>query len=464
MHRLIPISAALSLLLATNGVGAETGTQPTPPTAPAPGAAAAEDEEVVVDVTTAVNELPVLLVVPATEADRALADEVRKQVELTGLFATLPMDQVGLGMPERNKWPGLALAAVVVGRDARTPPMFPLVHSTLQLRGVKDEARRRELTEYPGATAMTAPTLADAIIEDALGVRAHMSGRLLVTDASTPGERSVRVLSPDGQRGRRISGFDSLARGGAFGPNGLVSYAAEDSWGKLVLFREGQRTPVPLSVPGYVQGISYAPDASHVALSMGVGSKVNTWVGTSLDQLHRIDVGERISLSASINAEGQVVHAVGSEGGPFAIFLDDKQVTAPGIWAADPSFCSLGADKRVVYMVRSGVHWEVRITSVTTGLTRTVAWNALAPSCSPDGRTVAYYAPAKTGKGPGIYLVSERGGTPHKVWNGQVAGLRWAKGETIPPRMVEKIVTPEPAAPASAAPVPPAPTAPPPRT
>jgi hypothetical protein len=382
------------------------------------------------------------LIVPATQTDRGLAEEIRKQVELTGLFATVQIDQVGVGTPERSKWPGLALAAAVVERDPRTAPAFPAVRSVVLLRGIKDELRRRELIEYPGAGSMTASTMADAILEDALGIRSHMSGRLLVTDASTQGERSLRVVAPDGSRGRRISGFDSLARGGDFGVGGLVSYAAEDAWGKLSLFREGQRTPVPLPIPGYVQGISYSADAAHVTLSMGVGTRVNTWVGRSIEQLRRLDVGERLSLSPSINAEGQVVHAVGSESGPFSIYVDDKPIVSGGVWAAMPSFCSAGSDKRVVYAVRSGAHWDVRITSITTGLTRTVAMNGLAPACSPDGRTVAYYSPSKGSKGPGIYLASDQGGTSHKVWTGQVAGLRWAKGEPLPPRVVEKIVVP----------------------
>lgn len=451
MRRLILLCASIVPLLLATHASAQGASRAAPDSAPPPGQEPAEDEEVVVDVTSAVNQLPVLLIAAATDADRALAEEVRKQVELTGLFATLPVDKLALGMPERSSWPGLALAAVVVERDPRAAPMFPAVRSTTWLRGIKDEVRRRELTEYPGAGALTPSTLADAILEDVTGTRSNMSGRLLVTDASTAGERSVRVMGPDGTRGRRISGFDSLARGGDFGPSGLVSYAAEDANGKLALFREGQRTPIAIPVRGYVQGISYCPDAARLALSMGVGSKVTTWVGESLDQLRPMEAGTRSSLSASINADGDVVHAVGPDQGPFAILWNDKPVTPPGVWAAMPSFCTSGADKRVVYMVRSGVHWDVRITSITTGLTRTVGYNAMAPACSPDGRTVAYYTPARGGKGPGVYLVSDQGGTGHKAWNGAAVALRWAKGEALPPRTVEKLPAPTPAAPTDAA-------------
>jgi hypothetical protein len=108
-------------------------------------------------------------------------------------------------------------------------------------------------------------------------------------------------------------------------------------------------------------------------------------------------------------------------------------------------------------MARAGAHWEVRVTSITTGATRTVAYNGMAPACSPDGRTVAYHSPTKGGKGPGIYLVSDRGGTPHKVWSGAATALRWAAGETLPPRTIEQVPPPAPPAPpadAAAVPVP----------
>ncbi len=412
-----------------------------------PAQGQAEEEEVVVDVTTAVSQLPMLLIIAATERDQELADEIRKQIEFTGLFATPSPKSLGLkpGLPDRNRWPGLAQAAVLVEREARAEPQFPVARTSTHLRNLRDEIRRREMTEYPGTSAMTAPVLADAIMEDVLGVRSHMSGKLLVTDATTRGERAIRVLSPDGQRNRRISGFGSLARGGDFGPNGTVYFASEDPSGKLALFREGQSKPVQLSVPGYVQSIAFAPDARSVVVSMGQGNVVQSWSGPSLDQLRLVTVGtDRTALSPSVASDGDVVHAVGPTAGPMSVVVGSKTVTPPGIWAAQPAFCSTRTERRVVYMVRAGAHWDVRITSLSNGLTRTVA-HGMAPACSPDGRTVAFWALGRTLKGPGIYTVGDEGGMPRKVWTGEASGLRWREGEPLPPSRVDKVAAAAPA-------------------
>lgn len=266
-----------------------------------------------------------------------------------------------------------------------------------------------------------------------------------MTDATTRGERSVRVTMPDGKRGRRISGFGSIARGADFGKDGQVWYAAEDVSGKLRLFRERESEPVEVNVPGYVQSVAISPDRNQIVLSVGVGKTVHSWAGTSLGSLQELPlVAGQTSLSPSINDAGRVVNAIGPEKGPFSIYLGNRRVTPPGLWAAMPQFCSTVMEDRVVYMVRAGTGWSVRLTSLTSGNSRTIAANGMSPACSPDGRTVAFFSPNKNGKGPGIYLVSDTGGLARKVWDGEAAGLRWRAGERLPRRIEEPIAPPAP--------------------
>jgi len=404
------------------------------------------EQEVIVEVTTAVDQLPVLLLVPATDADAALADSVRSEIELTGLFATPTPQATGMaaGVPDRSKWPALTTAAVVVGRTTRTSD-FPVASSASYHAREKNLVRRRDLVEYPGSEAMTASVLADAILEDVLGIRSHMSGMIVMTDATTRGERSVRVTMPDGKRGRRISGFGSLARGADFGKDGQVWYAAEDTSGKLRLFREREPFPVELAIPGYVQSVASSPNRSQIVLSMGVGKRVRSWVGTSLDAMKEVATGaDQTALSPSVDDQGRVVHTMGPEKGPFSIYVGGRRLTPPGMWAAMPQFCSTVMEDRVVYMVRAGTGWNVRVTSLTSGNSRTIAVNAMSPACSPDGRTVAFFSTNKSGKGPGIYLISDTGGVARKVWDGQAAGLRWRTGERLPRRIEEPIAPPTP--------------------
>jgi TolB protein len=406
-------------------------------------------EEPLIEISVTSEQMPVLVLAHATASDVELAQQIGAEIQLTGLFnvrttASMKLDP---GLPERSKWPALSTAAVVVSKQTR-PSGFPVVTSETYHAAESDVFRRRELVQYPGSETMTASTMADAILEDVLGVRAHMSGKLIMSDASTRGERSVRVVAPNGSRGRRISGFGSLARGPDFDHEMRAWYATEDPSGKLQLFKEGQATPVALGIPGYVQSVGFSPNGKHVVLSMGEGVHVRTWIGPSTDQVRMLPLPEeQTALSPSIDDQGRVVHAVGSVKGPFSVYVGDKRVTPPGVWAAMPSFCSTLIEDRVVYMVRAGRSWHVRITSLTNGSSRTVATNAMSPACSPDGRTVAFFSSGLYGKGPGVYLTADFGGQARKVWDGQAAGLRWRGGEKLPAKTIERLAPPEPETP-----------------
>jgi TolB protein len=254
----------------------------------------------------------------------------------------------------------------------------------------------------------------------------------------------VRIISPDGERGRRISGFGSLSRGADFGPKGRVWYASEDESGKLRLFMERRSSPVSLPMRGYVQGVSFSPNGRNMVLSIGQGRRVATWFGRDIDHLRLWEIPpHRTALSPSVDDQGSVVQVLGPPKGPFSVYVDHQRVTPPGAWAAMPSFCSTVVERRIVYMSRAGRSWVVKIKSLTSGAVRTVAVRAMSPACSPDGRTVAFFSPGQRGKGPGIYLVGDQGGMARKVWSGQAAGLRWRGGERIPKPEITRVVRPE---------------------
>ncbi len=446
--RIQALPLTIAALLAAAPAAAQLDGKDMPGTegAVAGSAGAGAVEEPVIEISVSSEQMPVLVVAPATTDDTQLAESIAEQVQLTGLFNVRTTTSMKLdpGLPERAKWPALTTAAVVVGKQDRGES-FPLVTSEAHHAAEPDVYRRRELVLYPGSEALTAPVMADAILADVLGVRAHMSGKIVLTDASTRGERSVRVVSPDGKRGRRVSGFGGLARGADFDDDLKVWYASEDASGKLQLFEEGERQPVELGIPGYVQSVSFAPNGKHIVLSVGEGQRVRTWVGSSPDDVQMRPLPEdKTALSPSIDDQGRVVHTVGPIKGPFSVHVDDKRVTPPGGWAAMPSFCSTLVEDRVVYMVRAGRGWHVRISSLTNGSVRTVATNAMSPACSPDGRTVAFYSPGKYGKGPGVYLAADMGGRARKVWDGQAAALRWRGGEKLPHKEIIRIPPPEP--------------------
>lgn len=427
----------------TNATGESTGpgAAGTPGAAGVAGAEAEQPyaEEPVIEISVASEQMPVLLVVPKTEADTALAQQIAAEIELTGLFnvKTAESLKLGPGLPQRTKWPALTTAAVVV-ENVPDSVSFPKVISDTHHASEPDVKRHRELTRYPGTDAIMPSVMADAIVEDVVGSRAHMSGKILFADGSTHGERSIRVMRPNGTTSRRVSGFGDLARGGDFDAQMRAWYASEDRAGKLQLFQEGGKSPVTVSAPGYVQSVSFSPDGKHMVLSMGEGTRVRTWLGTSPQQGEFLPLdSSKTALSPSVNDQGHVVHAMGpTKKGPFSVYANGKRVSPAGVWAAMPSFCSTLVEERVVFMTRAGRSWNLRITSLTSGASRVIAHKGMAPSCSPDGKTVAFYSPGLYGQGPGIYLVADFGGKARKVWSGQASGLRWRGGEKLPTKTI----------------------------
>lgn len=397
-------------------------------------------EEPVIEISVASEQMPVLLVAVKSDENVGIAEQIANEIQLTGLFnvKTTASLKLGAGLPPRAKWPALTTAAVVIGQvpDAIS---FPKLVSDTYLAKESDVVRRRELTRYPGTDTITPSVMADAIVEDVLGSRAHMSGKLLFADGSTRGMRSVRVMAPNGSGGRRVSGFGDLARGADFDGQMRIWYASEDRVGKLLLFRENEPQPTPIVAPGYVQSVSFSPNGQHVVLSVGEGVRVRTWLGSSLDQGQFMPLdGKKSALSPSVDDQGRVVQTIGPIKGPFSVYVDQKRVSAPGVWAAMPSFCSTVVEERVVFMTRAGRSWNIRITSLTSGASRVIAHNGMAPTCSPDGKSVAFFSPGLYGEGPGIYLVADFGGRARKVWSGaQASGLRWRGGEKLPSKKVE---------------------------
>ncbi len=174
--------------------------------------AGSQVEEPLIEISVTSEQMPVLIVAPATTADAPLAEQIAAEIQLTGLFnvrTTVSM-RLGAGLPERSKWPALSTAAVVVGRLQR-PSGFPIVISDTYHAAESDVYRRRELVLYPGSEPMMVSTMADAILEDVLGIRSHMSGKLVLSDASTsavsarwPGVRTSTATCGLGMRRKTL--------------------------------------------------------------------------------------------------------------------------------------------------------------------------------------------------------------------------------------------------------------------
>ncbi|MCC6645522.1 MAG: hypothetical protein IT374_08135 [Polyangiaceae bacterium] len=381
-------------------------------TALTPAAAAQAGVDEIIEVDAALRALPLVTVVPTDAASVAEAREVAKVLSLSALFDARP---AAVGAPAGGRVVEITLAG-----DASTA-------TTTRL----DNTRTRRLVARSSAPARDTARLVDAVVEDLTGVRSHLSGELLIVDAGTPGERRVRVLLGTGAPLRDVSPPGLLARGPAMGPGGKVWYAAAARGAPLQLFVEGQAAPVALREPGFVAAVALTADGRRGAVVLGNDAGGSLWTGVLGGAMTEIPTAG-LALSPTFSIDGDLAYVAGPPDGPTRVYVGDRAVTPPGVWASAPSFCAHGGAKRLVYAQRGG---GVAIVDLSTRAVRGVGLGS-APACSPDGRTVAL-SRGKGGGKPrgGVWLVADDGAGPHQVYDGEAAFIRWLPGAELPPPM-----------------------------
>ena len=365
----------------------------------------------VIEVDAALRALPLVTVVPTDEASAAEAHEVARVLSLSALFDARP---VAVGSPAGGR-------VVEVTRD---PDATSVVTTGL------DHGRRRRLAAHSAQPARDVARLVDGVVEDLTGTRAHLSGELLIVDASTPGERRVRVLLGTGAHLRDVSPRGQLARGPDVGAGGKVWYAAAAAGDPLRLFAEGQSSPVTLNPRGFVAAIALTSEGRRAAVVIGNEVGGALWTGALGGPLTEVPTAG-LAMHPTFSPDGTLAYAAGPPEGPTRVYVGDRAVSPAGVWASSPAFCARGEKARVAYASRAG---SVVLVDLASGAAHSVAAGS-SPACSPDGRTVALSRGKGGGSKPGLWLVADDGVGAHRVFDGEVSFVRWLAGAELPPPM-----------------------------
>lgn len=376
------------------------------------GAARAESPaEDVIEVDAALRALPLVTVVPADERSVADAREVARVLSLSALFDARA---VAVGAPAGGR-------VVAVTRDADAL-------SVVTTR--PDNAQRRRLVSRSSEPARDTARLVDGVVEDLTGARSHLSGELLIVDASAPGERRVRVLLGTGAHVRDVSPRGALARGPDVGAGGKVFYAAATPGEPLRLFVEGQPSPVALRERGFVAAVAFADEGRRAAIVLGNEAGGALWTGVVGGALTEVPTAG-LTLQPTFSPDGTLAYVAGPPDGPTRVYVGQRAVTPAGVWASAPSFCARGDKARLAYAQRGGA---VAIVELATGAAHSVAPGS-SPACSPDGRTVALSRGRGGGSRPGVWLVADDGVGAHRVFDGEASFIKWIPGAALPPAM-----------------------------
>lgn len=377
--------------------------------------------DVVVDASQAGREGPRLMRVvlsppanPSPELERAFAI-VQRDLDLSGQFVLVddrPEARLELTVERADAGSSRLQAAVFFDPDAELPAY------RLEVEGAYSDLR--PLTHR----------LVDDVIDRLTGTPGPFVSRLSMV-LRRGDTRSVYTMDPDGYGLRRITGDHLLVADAALGPDDALYYSASHRHSRYRIYREDTDEPLPLELPGSVYGLAFSADRSRVALTSGVGSDVRLFAGPS-DFSDLDPVGDvALTLSPSFAPDGRIAFAGTNRTRP-RIYVDDRVVSARGASTSSPSFCDHPDGLRLVY-ARGDRNNNAIVVADPRGRTeqRIVSGGGRhsAPTCSPDGRLVAFFSTRTRGKGPGLYVVRIDGYHLRKVADVTGESLRWTRVE-----------------------------------
>jgi TolB protein len=193
-----------------------------------------------------------------------------------------------------------------------------------------------------------------------------------------------------------------------------------------------------MNVKGSIYGLAFNKDYTQIAASIGVGSNIKIFTGPSFDQLKEASpIGT--ALRPNFTPTGKLAFAGAGKFGQ-RVYVDGKPISPDGLFASAPTFCRHPDGIRAVFAVGAGKATDLVATGETGGqlvrLTQGAGSNGY-PSCSPDGRMIAFFSTRTTGEGPGLYIMRLGGGAkPKRISTLSGDSLRW---DRLPPtKSVEK--------------------------
>lgn len=386
--------------------------------------------------------LPKIGILPSLASDIedvTLRSVVQGDLDLCGEFEVLP---------DRSAPEGLYLSDTPVDVNAWSAKGASAVVKVTGKKSGNDQAelRAQAFLVRQGATPVfdkvfTVPAtqvreeshrLADLVIGALTGQNGGFASHMAF--ASGAGSlRRVFTIDADGHDAKAVSPQGATALAPAFGKNGELYYTASVHNDVYQIFGPAG-TPVDLPVRGSVYGMAFSRDKSQVALSIGVDSTLKVFLGPDFAGV-KLASTVGLALHPTFTPSGKLAFAGEGKFGQ-RVYVDDKPITPPGIFASSPVFCNHPDGVRMVFAVGVGQDSDLVSTGERGGgltrLTQSQGKNSY-PACSPDGRLIAFFSTRTSGQGPGLYIMRIDGMRLKRISTLLGDTLRW---DALPPGAV----------------------------
>jgi hypothetical protein len=370
----------------------------------------------IIDVKGELKSLPVVHFVPKDSASQPQTEAVARLVGLVGLYRP-KVDAPG------TKIGGLVVQ-VSAGNDNGRTQVQTL---TTPLKG---KELRRLVSFVPKDQSLDMARLADAVIEDLTGERSHLSGELVFSAVTKPGERHVFRMLASGANAREISPSNMLALGSDFGPGGKVFYAAATRGQPLRIYMEGKSSPLAVKINGHLQSVAFSQDKLKAAVVSGRSGNGKIYIGLLEGTMKPYSTKQAVAYSPSFGPKGELAYLAGPASGPMLVYVDGKRISPGGSWATSPTFC--GKKRQLAYGIDNGSTVSSLIVDLDTGAVKPTGWGKY-PACSPDGRGVAVSRKKRGNQAAGLYMLGQSGLSSKLIRQGTVEHIRWIAGPALPP-------------------------------
>jgi TolB protein len=360
-----------------------------------------------------------------------LHDILERDLELSGEFDVIQIDHpMGFGDPfDASDFKGTGLEAVVTAQTRERQDGRVELAVRVFLPQVGDLVAWSDTdTAAPSESRLAAHQLSDGIIGALTGTDGPFASRLILVRTEGKSRRAY-VVDADGYGLTPVSPDDHLVVTATLDHEAQPYWAASRSNGRYRLYREGQPEPISVNPSGSIYGIAFAPNGTDVALSIAGEEDIQVFVGPlgndALAAHSNLDFG----LTPTFTRDGRVVYA-GTRGKRHRIYVEAKSVSPKEVSAATPTICNHPDGRLLVYAVGLGKNTDLVSSKLDGGDLNRLTWGSarnFAPTCSPDGRLVAFFSTRKQDEGPGLYLMRADGRRPKRI-NAVVGDvLAWAR-------------------------------------
>jgi TolB protein len=435
------VIARLALALAVLLITASAAAQPKPPADETalgvlpitPGDAAGE------------APLPKIGVLPSLSPDLEdvlVRGIVRRDLELTGMFEVIPDAKAPPGVygfedqVDVEPWKKLGAESVVkVAARKGAGGKVEVFGLAYFVKSGNSPVYQKKLLVDPKLVRETAHRMTDALLGALTGSPGGFASHF--TFAAPWGKnRRIFTMDSDGHDLKPITKEAETSIAPVWGPNQKIFYSESKDYSPFRQMvwdgKKHQRTKLTFKTSIYSTAFDKTGTKMAVAVADMSGSAI--WMGNA-DGSNMKKVSTTPLATHPVFSPSGKLAWIGGGGKGYQtqrVYVDGKAASPAGFTAAAPTFCETEDGIRLVYAVNvRGDRQDLVMSKEKGGGTMRLTQNQGAnsyPSCSPDGRMLAFYS--TRGKSHGIYFMSLKRWRTVKL-NGQRAeSLRW---EALPP-------------------------------